>query len=389
MRLLAIISLAVFLVSIPTLFAQPANDRRVVELIEDDSEALINKLNNDGGLDQTKIRQEFRDVYSGVSAIHVTPFQRFSANIEGWKYPIVEKPQAAQYRYLRFAWKRLGQPNDPIGIMIQLHSNNSWNHRYWSGFRSNQTATWGPMIQVDPKSPREWTVVTRDLFMDYGPMTITGLALTPMADGVAGLFDHFYLGQSIEDLDRASAEAFGKTPFKAPLALLELGELWEDLGKPDVKAAGSAVRKLTAGRKESVPYLTKMIRFKPAPLDEKKIAGWIDDLGHDEFQLREAAYRELAKLGDAAIRPLQQARAKASSLEQRSRIDELLKSRGIGEGDLTRDQLRLVRAVRVLEWAGTQEALTALDGLVKDGPDATIAPDIRQARDRLANVLKR
>src|SRR5262249_30636502 len=158
----------------------------------------------DGGLDATQVRVELRDFYSGVSSLRVTPFQRFRARIAGWEYPIVEKPQAGQYRYLRFAWKRDGG----AGIMIQLHSNGSWNQRYYAGTRSNQTATWGPMIEVTPKLPGEWTVVTRDLFKDFGAVTLHGIALTPMEGGVAGYFDHIYLGRSIEDLDRASDEAF-------------------------------------------------------------------------------------------------------------------------------------------------------------------------------------
>ena len=230
--------------------AQPAKDLpAVVELIEDDTDDFMKQLNNDGGLDGTQIRQELRDVYSGVSSLRVTPFQRFSANIPGWKYPIVEKPQAGEYRYLRFAWKRI----DGDGIMVQLSSNGSWNQRYYAGTRSQQTLTWGAMTEVDPKAPREWTVVTRDLFKDWGPLTLQGFALTPMENGVAGLFDHVYLGRSIEDLDRASAGAFGKTPLKEPLTLLQLGELWDDLKKTDMKSTSQAVRKLAAGARRVSP----------------------------------------------------------------------------------------------------------------------------------------
>ncbi len=370
--------------------AQPPNERRaVVELIEDDSEGLIKQLNNDGGLDATQIRQEFRDVYSGASSIRVTPFQRFSANIQGWNYPIVEKPQAGQYRFLRFAWKRLDKGGEQVGIMIQLHSNGSWNQRFFSGFRSNQTATWGAMIQVSPEVPREWTVVTRDLFKDFGAMTVQGFAMTPMENGIAGLFDHVYLGQSIEDLDRASADAFGKTPLKEPLTPIQLSGLWDELAKGEMNVVSPALRKLIAGHKESVPYLAKKLSVKPATSDAKQMGRWIDDLDNEDFQLREAAYRELDKLGDAAIRALQEARVKARSVEQRNRIDALLKNRGIEEGTLTTQQLRLVRAVRVLEWAGTAEALSVLESLLKEPPDVVIASDVRQARDRLAKALKR
>jgi hypothetical protein len=270
--------------------------------------------------------------------------------------------------------------------MIQLNSKGNWNQRYYAGTRSNQTAAWGPMIQVDSSVPREWTVVTRDLYKDFGPMTLHGIALTPMENGVAGLFDHVYLGRTIEDLDRASAEAFGKTPLKEPLTLLQLGELWEDLAKAEIKVTGLALRMLVAGKKESVPYLAKMLRVKPPAGDAKQVERWIDELDHEVFQTREAAFRELEKLADAAIRPLQTARPKAHSVEQRNRIDDLLKIRGIAEGQLTNEQLRQIRAVRVLEWAGTREALTAVDEFIKDGPDATILADVQGVRQRLQKI---
>jgi hypothetical protein len=376
---------AFLLVSVPfqLLGAQPATEpAAVVELIEDDTGALIKQLQNDGGLDQTQIRREFRDFYSGVSSIRVTPFQRFASRIQGWNYSVVEKPAPGQYRYLRFAWKRLEGP----GIMIQFYSTGSWNQRYLAGIRSNLTTVRGPALTISKNAPREWTVVTRDLFQDFGPMTLTGFALTPMDGGGVGLFDHFYLGRTIDDLDRASAEAFGKTPLKGPLTLLQFGELWDDLASDDVAKAGPALLQLTAGRQESVPHLVKMLRGKRDDGDLKKIARWIDELDHDEFAIREAAFGELDKRGVAAIAPLQAARPGARSVEQRNRIDALLKNRGAEDGALTNEQLRLVRAIRVLEWA---EASSALDALAKEPPDAQVLPDIQAARERLAKVGKR
>lgn len=357
----------------------------VIELLEDDANNLSKQLNNDGAVDATQIRLELRDVYSGVASIRVTPFQRFSARIPNWGYPVREKPGDGQYRFIRFAWKRDGGD----GIMIQLHSNNIWNQRYYAGQRSNQTATWGPMLQVDANAPREWTVVTRDLFKDWGDMNITGIALTTMENGVAGYFDHIYLGRSIEDLDRASAQAFGKTPLKEPLAPAQLAELWDELAKTDLKAAGSATRKLVAGHKASVPYLQKMLKAKPLEGDVNQIARWIAELNDEAFLVRESAHRALDKLGDAVIRHLQEARVKAASQEHRSRIDALLKSRGVVEGELTNSQLRMIRTARILEWAGTMESWKALDALAKDPPDANVLPDIRSAHERLTKVLKR
>ena len=48
--------------------------------------------------------------------------------------------------------------------------------------------------------PAEFTVVTRDLFADFGEFTLTGLALSPV-DGEFALFDHIYLGTPPEDFE--------------------------------------------------------------------------------------------------------------------------------------------------------------------------------------------
>ena len=228
--------------------------------------------------------------------------------------------------------------------MIQLHSNGIWNQRYLAGKRSNQTTTWGPVLPIADKTPSEWTVVMRDLFKDFGPITLQGLALTPMDGGGSGLFDYFYLGATIGDLDRALADAFGKTPLKAPLTVIELGRLWEDLARGESALPSKAVRKLLAGRKESVPYLASMLRAKRPKQDVAKIGRWIDELDDEDFGTREAAFRALDKLGDPAIPRLQTAWPKAKSREQRGRIAELLKNRGVLDGTLTNEQLRVIRA---------------------------------------------
>ena len=60
----------------------------VVELLEDDTESILRQFNNDGGLDGTAISRDFRDFYSGVCSVRVTPFQRFSSRLASvWGKP--------------------------------------------------------------------------------------------------------------------------------------------------------------------------------------------------------------------------------------------------------------------------------------------------------------
>lgn len=140
---------------------------------------------------------ETRDKHSGAASFKVTPNQRYGTSISAWGFPIVEKPGPGQYRYIRFAWKKVGGD----GIMIQLGQNGEWNRRYVSG---RNVHNWQPSITIDPKVPRDWVVVTRDLYKDFGgPFTLTGIALAAL-DGNHALFDHMILGRTIEDLDKAA-----------------------------------------------------------------------------------------------------------------------------------------------------------------------------------------
>jgi hypothetical protein len=349
----------------------------VVKLLDDDTETLNRQLNNDGSLDGTKVSRDFRDFYSGVCSVRVTPFQRFSSRLPGWAYQITEKPGPAQYRYLRFAWKRVGGD----GIMIQLHTAaGSWNQRYVAGKAGPSTATWGARLFVTDKVPAEWTVVTRDLFKDFGAFTLTGFALTPMEGGTAGLFDHIYLGRTIEELDQASAAAFGKAPLEKPLGRRALEQLWQELGSRDVAVAGNALRTLVAGRKDSVPFVKEQLRAKDASPDEKRIARLIADLDDNRFRVREAASRELEKLGELAVPFLDTAARASPSNEVRRRAREILQKRNIEEGSLSADQARGLRAIRVLEWSEARQVLEAL----AEGPsESALTQEARRALARL------
>src|SRR5436853_5879466 len=95
----------VLIAAIITSYSAIAAHAQAIELFDDADDAFLKQFNNDdGGLANTQISREQRDVYSGVASIRVTPFQRFTSRLQGWNFPIVEKPQAGQYRYLRFGW---------------------------------------------------------------------------------------------------------------------------------------------------------------------------------------------------------------------------------------------------------------------------------------------
>jgi hypothetical protein len=383
MILAGLVALPAAVVGERGLVKRPAEAPAVVALLEDDDGTFIPKLNNDGAFDQTRASRDFRDYYSGVCSVRVTPFQRFCSRLQGWNHPIVEKPGPGQYRYLRFAWKRIGA----AGIMVQMHNTaGSWNQRYFAGQVSPQVKNWGTMLMVSDKVPTDWVVVTRDLFKDFGPMVLTGFALTPMDGGTAGLFDHVYLGRTIADLDQASAAVFGKVPLKAALTEKRLEPLWQDLASRDVAVAGKAVRTLVAGRKDSVAFLADRLRARPLTADEKHILKLIAALDDNAFKVREAATRELEKLGEPAVPLLERAARESPSLEIRRRAGALLKGRNLEEGGMTADQARLLRTIRILEWAGTPAARRALEKAA-GGPleGAGLSGEVQRALQRMPN----
>jgi len=90
---------------------------------------------------------------------------------------------------MRLAWKA----PKAAGVMLELADNGTWpssgspERRYYSG---KNTSDW-QATRVSEKRPTDWTMVTRDLWKDFGDMTLTGIA--PTALGGAVWFDRIEL----------------------------------------------------------------------------------------------------------------------------------------------------------------------------------------------------
>jgi hypothetical protein len=82
--------------------------------------------------------------------------------------------------------------------MIELADNGGWPpadrslRRYHAGKNSSSWKS----VEISDEVPRQWTVVTRDLWKDFGDFTLTGFA--PTAMGAAALFDRMELLQSLD-----------------------------------------------------------------------------------------------------------------------------------------------------------------------------------------------
>ena len=160
-------------------------------LLIDENLALAEALNEGAGT------AEFLagDAYRGDVALRVTPPQRYSARIAGWEYRIRENPGPGEYRYLRFAWKTPAA----AGVMIELATDGRWpaadapRWRYHSG---KNTTAW-QSTPIDESAPRQWAVVIRDLWREFGDFTLTGIAPTPL--GAPALFDAFELLREVDE----------------------------------------------------------------------------------------------------------------------------------------------------------------------------------------------
>ena len=146
-------------------------------LFEDDPE-ILKWLNEGGGTASIDTGEKA----SGRASLKITPLQRYSARIPNWSFKIRENPGPGEFRYLQLAWKA----PDADGVMLEISDNGNWpepndpKRRYYSG---KNTSKW-KATQISSETPGEWTVVTRDMWKEFGDFTLTGIAPTAL-DGPA------------------------------------------------------------------------------------------------------------------------------------------------------------------------------------------------------------
>jgi hypothetical protein len=302
-----------------------------------------------GGGEQVKVEAETADVFSGKAALRVAASQRFSPDIMGWDFAVAEKPAAGEYRYLRFAWKKL----DAGPLMVQFHTRKpvaDWVVRYHAG---TDPPPWAAKV-VAPAAPPEWAVVTRDLFADFGAVTLGGVAFTPYTGG-DGLFDHILLGRTVADLDRATAAAMLKTPPAERMADAKLKELWDRLAGDDASTADAAGWALVRGHQQAVRFLIKTVtvpdRKAPPAVDADKVKPLIAGLTHYRHLTRVAAEDELRKLGPGALVHVRTA-IEAADGDPKARLQTVLDGWDARAG---LDAKRLRRCATVLRAVGTPE----------------------------------
>jgi WD40 repeat protein len=157
--------------------------------------------------------------------------------------------------------------------------------------------------------------------------------------------------------------------------------LWAELADKDAAKAYRAVLALAARPAETVPLVQARLKPRPGP-DAKRLAKLLAELDSDDFETREAASKELATLGPDSEGALRRALDQAPSVEVRQRIEELLAQ--FQKAGPVPERVRFVRAVEVLERAGTPAARRALEALAKAPLDAALAREVETSLKRLA-----
>ncbi len=170
--------------------------------IFDDEAAFLTYLTEGDG--EVKLFSE--DKFAGVASMYVKP-ELGRLKMPGLNIKIAKDPKPGEYRYLRFAWKANGGHNILLRIYPNkeaLGSDGKKVFGYESGDAGNKVRL--SVLRVSEKMPNEWTVVTRDLFADFGEFTLEGLGFSPVRSvgypeekTEYGLYDQIYLGRSQDD----------------------------------------------------------------------------------------------------------------------------------------------------------------------------------------------
>ncbi|HEY7426384.1 MAG TPA: WD40 repeat domain-containing protein, partial [Gemmataceae bacterium] len=165
----------------------------------------------------------------------------------------------------------------------------------------------------------------------------------------------------------------------AKWAQRKLEQSWRDLASTDGQRVAQAIWDLVADPEQTVPMLRQ--RIKPAPMaDAKRVEQLIRDLDSEDFETRTKATKELEKIVESAEPVLSKKLAEKPSLEVRQRIKQILSNLEPSSPE----RLRELRAVQVLEYAGTAEAKECLRDWAKNIAFARLTREAKAALERLA-----
>jgi HEAT repeat protein len=122
-----------------------------------------------------------------------------------------------------------------------------------------------------------------------------------------------------------------------------------------------------------------------AAVSAEQVKRLIAELDDDDFNVRERATADLAKMGGAADAALRQALEGRPSAELRQRVQHLLDAK---RADPEPEQMRRSRAFEALEGMATPEAKKLLEELAKGAPGAALTEESKAALARIKGTAK-
>ncbi len=162
----------------------------------------------------------------GGRSIRVTPAGRFRLELPAG-VPIRERPLWGEARFIRFAVKKQGGGRVAVELEDAQFREAAARYDLGPGKPAYDAAT---RIWQD-NLPKDWVVMTRDLFADFGPLDVRALVVGA-PDGEAAFIDHVYLARNPADFDLIPA---------APSAELVNEKARQELLRPLIERARPAV----------------------------------------------------------------------------------------------------------------------------------------------------
>jgi len=167
-------------------------------------------------------------------------------------------------------------------------------------------------------------------------------------------------------------------------------ELWKALASEDAAEAYAAIRKLTAAGPEAVPFIKEhllKVLVGTQPMTSREVAVWIKNLNSDDPAVRQKALADLEQDGEAVLpilrHSLQQKPANAAYRQVELLVQLLPKqSSFLNKKPYSSEDLRMLRALEVLENIGTPAAQEVMQLLSQRAPDLRLAHEAMAALRR-------
>jgi hypothetical protein len=177
----------------------------------------------------------------------------------------------------------------------------------------------------------------------------------------------------------AGAAIVTVAPDTTELTDKQMQGVWTEMGDKDAMKGVQGCAMLY-GAKKAVSFLKDNLKAKEekeGPVDAKTVAALIAKLDSEDFEEREKAEADLAKIGEPVATALQKALRETKSAEQRMRLQRLVEK--VKE---PADRIQARRGLEVLIALGTPEAKELVETLSKGSDKAWLTGEAKSALDR-------